>query len=74
MNKFMRKLRGAWRSRTVYFGLLLLLTGYAQEQREQITPLLPEGWQNWVWVVVGGVVWAVFAMWLHVMLFGVRPF
>ena len=25
-------------------------------------------------VVVGGVVWAVFAMWLHVMLFGVRPF
>ena len=56
MNKFMRKLRGAWRSRTVYFGLLLLLTGYAQEQREQITPLLPEGWQNWVWVVVGGVV------------------
>jgi len=27
-----------------------------------------------VTVVVGGVAWAVFALWLHAMLFGVRPF
>jgi hypothetical protein len=58
MEKLKAKLAGAWRSRTVYFGLLLMLAGYVQEQRGALDPLIPVEWRPVAWVAIGcAVIW-----------------
>lgn len=62
----MGKLRGMWRSKTVYFGLLVAVLGYAQAARGDVDLLLTTLGLEWlkpfIWPAVG--VGIVYLRWL----------
>ena len=56
MEKFWSRIRNAWRSRTVLYGLGVAVLGYMQSTREEfhaLVKLLPDEFEPLVWPAVG---------------------
>lgn len=48
-----QKIKNAWRSRTVWYGLFVSIGGYLQAEKAQLDPLLPEDMRPYIWPAVG---------------------
>ena len=61
-------------ARKLAWAIILFPTARRRDRAAGVKPAAPEAGKTVVTLVIGTVAWAVFAFWLHQVLFKVRPF